>query len=257
MRKIIGMTLLLLVCAVTAARAEGSVDSNARYRYMIKGVVTDEEGQPLPGASVKIVGTTFGAGTNTDGEFTLRVEDTKRRTLRVSFMGYEPAEVEATPDERPAALAIRLKSASNSLNEVVVTGSFVEKPLKDVPVLTRVISQKDIQALNPMSIETLLQYEIPGLQIGYNSMSQLPEITYMGMGGEYILFLIDGERVSGEGADHNVDFTRFNVDDISREIRSAKKAEQLKQIDSIIEKYIDDFYKWLNFRDNMKKENAG
>lgn len=216
MRKIIGMTLLLLVCAVTAARAEGSVDSNARYRYMIKGVVTDEEGQPLPGASVKIVGTTFGAGTNTDGEFTLRVEDTKRRTLRVSFMGYEPAEVEATPDKRPAALAIRLKSASNSLNEVVVTGSFVEKPLKDVPVLTRVISQKDIQALNPMSIETLLQYEIPGLQIGYNSMSQLPEITYMGMDGEYILFLIDGERVSGEGADHNVDFTRFNVDDIER-----------------------------------------
>ena len=49
----------------------------------------------------------------------------------------------------------------------------------------------------------------------------------------------------------------FNVDDISREIRSTKKAEQLKQIDSIIEKYIDDFYKWLNFRDNMKKENAG
>lgn len=47
-------------------------------------------------------------------------------------------------------------------------------------------------------------------------MSQMPEISYQGMDGEYMLFLIDGERVSGEGADHNVDFTRFNVDDIER-----------------------------------------
>ena len=44
----------------------------------------------------------------------------------------------------------------------------------------------------------------------------MPEISYQGMDGEYMLFLIDGERVSGEGADHNVDFTRFNVDDIER-----------------------------------------
>ena len=31
-------------------------------------------------------------------------------------------------------------------------------------------------------------------------MSQMPEISYQGMDGEYMLFLIDGERVSGEGA---------------------------------------------------------
>lgn len=48
----------------------------------------------------------------------------------------------------------------------------------------------------------------------------------------------------------------FNVDDISRELRNARQAEQLRQIDGIIEKYIDDFYKWLDFRDNLKKENA-
>ena len=57
-----------------------------------------------------------------------------------------------------------------------------------------------------MSIETLLQYELPGLQITYNSMSRMPQIKYQGVDGEYMLFPIDGERVSGEGADHNVDF---------------------------------------------------
>lgn len=212
-----GILLLLLTVAVATVFAEGTTGGDDRYLYAVKGIVTDENGQPLPGAAVKVTGTTFGAGTNTDGAFILRFEDRKERTLKVSFVGYNPQEVKAVPgSDNAAPIEVRLTPASNPLNEVVITGSLTEKPLKEVPVLTRVISQKEIQALNPMSIETLLQYELPGLQIGFNSMSQLPEITYQGMGGEYILFLIDGERVSGEGADHNVDFTRFNVDDIER-----------------------------------------
>lgn len=212
-----GILLLLLTVAVATVFAEGTTGGDDRYLYAVKGIVTDENGQPLPGAAVKVTGTTFGAGTNTGGAFILRFEDRKERTLKVSFVGYDPQEVKAVPgSDNAAPIEVRLTPASNPLNEVVITGSLTEKPLKEVPVLTRVISQKEIQALNPMSIETLLQYELPGLQIGFNSMSQLPEITYQGMGGEYILFLIDGERVSGEGADHNVDFTRFNVDDIER-----------------------------------------
>ncbi len=48
----------------------------------------------------------------------------------------------------------------------------------------------------------------------------------------------------------------FNVDDISREIRNAHRKEQMERIDGIIGKYIDDFYKWLNYRDNLEKENT-
>lgn len=211
------MLLLAFVLLPSLLRAEGADNPVVgRYRYQMKGVVLDESGQPLPGAAVKVVGTMLGASTNANGEFLLRVEEQKEYSLQISFMGYEPGKVSVKSALAPKALTVRLKPSNNLLNEVVVTGSFVEKPLKDVPVLTRVISQKDIRSLNPQSIETLLQYELPGLQIGYNSMSQMPEITYQGMDGEYLLFLIDGERVSGEGADHNVDFTRFNVDDIER-----------------------------------------
>lgn len=197
-------------------RAEDEESGNKRYRYLIRGVVVDENDKPLPGAAVSVAGTTFGAGTNANGEFSIRMSEGKKYTLNVSYIGYEPQVVEAVAALQPQALQIKLRLSDNQLDEVVVIGSFVEKPLKETPVITRVISQKDIQALNPQNIETLLQYEMPGLQIGYNSMSQLPEITYQGMGGEYVLFLIDGERVSGEGADHNVDFTRFNVNDIER-----------------------------------------
>ena len=191
-------------------------NDGGKHRYLIKGIINDETGEPLAGATVRVSGTVYGAGTNSDGEFTVRVDEGKTYTIVASFVGYEPVEMQVKASTTPKHVTITLRPSSNQLNEVVVTGSFVEKPLKDVPVLTRVVTHKDIEAVNPMTIEDLLQYELPGLQIGYNSMSQLPEITYQGMEGEYLLFLIDGERVSGEGADHNVDFTRFNVDDIER-----------------------------------------
>lgn len=212
MKKVLYLLSILLTVASVTVFAE---NTNGAARYTIKGAVYDEYGEPLPGASVVIIGTMLGAGTNSAGDFTLQVNEDKIYKLRISFTGYIPEEVDARINGK-SRVTVQLQPAENQLNEIVVTGARVEKPLKEVPVLTRVITQKDIQILNPMNIESLLQYELPGLQIGYNSMSQMPEITYQGVGGEYLLFLVDGERVSGEGADHNVDFTRFNVDDIER-----------------------------------------
>lgn len=218
------LTILLCALSTSYATAETGRCSDNRHDdnnssvttgRRIKGVVLDENGSPLPGASVIVVGTTIGAGTNTQGEFTLNLRDKGFPLLRASFIGYTPGEYKTSSQEN-GSIIIRLNPTQSPLEEVVVTGTRTEKPLKDVPVLTRVIGQKEIQALNPMDIETLLQYELPGIQFSYNSMSKLPEITYQGMSGEYLLFLVDGERISGEGSDHNPDFSRFNIDDIER-----------------------------------------
>ena len=219
MKRIFTMLLCVLSTLYTTAETgrfhENNGDDNSTILRRIRGVVLDEDGTPLPGASVIVVGTTIGAGTNTQGEFTLSLRDKRAAVLRASFIGYTPTEYRTKSDENDR-IVIQMKPTQSSLEEVVVTGTRTEKPLKDVPVLTRVIGQKEIQALNPMDIETLLQYELPGIQFSYNSMSKLPEITYQGMSGEYLLFLVDGERISGEGSDHNPDFSRFNIDDIER-----------------------------------------
>ncbi len=185
-------------------------------KYNISGVVVDERSEPLPGASVWVKGTTIGAGSNTNGAFSIQLKSGDPIILHASYSGFETQEMQIDPKRQKEALHIQLKPAKNELDEVVVTGARVERLIKEVPVLTRIIGPKEIEAVNPMSIESLLQYELPGLQFSYNSMSQMPEIKYQGMEGEYILFLIDGERISGEGSDHNVDYTRFNVDDIER-----------------------------------------
>ena len=211
---LLGVLSTLYTTAETGCLYENNENDNATTRCF-KGVVLDENGTPLPGASIVVIGTTIGAGTNTQGEFTLSLRDKGFPILRASFIGYTPVEYKIQDNEHNN-IVIRLKPTQSSLEEVVVTGTRTEKPLKDAPILTRVIGQKEIQALNPMDIETLLQYELPGIQFNYNSMSKLPEITYQGMSGEYLLFLVDGERISGEGSDHNPDFSRFNIDDIER-----------------------------------------
>lgn len=215
MKQVFFTIILLLTVTMSVTVFATKIDDDTHIT--VKGIVYDENGKPLPGASVIIVGTTFGVGTNSNGEFIIAMDEKGKQLLRVSFVGYKSQEISTSEVENMGKkVEIRLMPADNMLNEVVVTGNVLEKPLKEVPVLTRIITHKDIQVVNPLNVETLLQYQLPGLQIGYNSMSQQPEIKYQGVDGEYMLFLIDGERISGEGTDHNVDFSRFNVDDIDR-----------------------------------------
>ena len=101
-------------------------------------------------------------------------------------------------------------------SEVVVTGSRLERPLKDVPVITRIVTRAEIDRINPLDMQQLLQYALPGIQFRLNTMSQLPTLTYQGMNNKMVVFLIDGERLSGESSDHNIDYNRINPDEIER-----------------------------------------
>ena len=192
-------------------------DENTREAPSVelKGVVVDEKGRALPGASVWVKGTVVGAGTNADGEFSIKLTTKKKCVLRISFMGYAPQEVEVTPG-MDSLYRFTLKPSDNALNEVVITGTRTLKPLKDVPVLTRVISQEDIQQINPLDLQSLLEYEMPGLQFGLAHGSGLPELKFQGSAGGYVLFLLDGERISGEGSSNNIDYTLIDIDNIER-----------------------------------------
>lgn len=206
--------IFVLLCFITAV-AYAEEEQSPAIAYTIKGVVLDEKGRPLPGASVWVKGSTIGAGTNSDGEFTLSVRKEGRQVLRFSFTGYAPQEY-ALEQEITFPLTIRLCPAENALEEVVITGTRTPKLLKEVPVLTRVISNERIQELNPPDFQTLLEFEMPGLQFGQAHGSGLPELQFQGAAGGYVLFLVDGERLAGEGASNNIDYSRIDIDHIER-----------------------------------------
>lgn len=198
----------ILQFVTTSAKADA-----ASSRYTIRGTVTDECNSPLPGALIAVSGTTIKQGTNSKGMFEITVNENRNYDITASYVGFQPKHVIARPGQNAS---ITLFPSRTNLNEVVVTGTRSDRPLKDMPVLTRVISRREIETINAIDLTTLLQTALPGLQFSYNDMSQATEITYQGLGGKAVLFLLDGERISGEGGANNIDYGRFNVNDIDR-----------------------------------------
>jgi outer membrane receptor for ferrienterochelin and colicins len=205
---------IITILSVLVPHTLWANDKDNASQHAIKGKVVDEAGHALPGASVRITGTTLGTGTNAKGEFSIKAKEGKY-TLVVSFTGYTTREYNIAVPQN-SVLTCELQPSYNNLNEVVVTGTRTEKPLKDVPVLTRVITNEQIVKLNPVNLQTVLEYELPGIQFGRHHGTGLTTMTFQGTEGNYVLFLIDGERVGGEGAADNTDFDRFNIDDIER-----------------------------------------
>ena len=205
--------LLILFFILLSSALMADEHSNEAPSFKVQGIVTDEKGEGLPGASVWVKGTVVGAGTNAKGEFSFKLSSKNRCVLRVSFTGYEPQEREVTPGV-DSLYHFVLEPSNNALNEVVITGTRTLKPLKDVPVLTRVISSEDIAQVNPLDLQSLLEYEMPGLQFGLAHGSGLPELKFQGSAGGYVLFMIDGERVAGEGSSNNIDYNLIDMDNV-------------------------------------------
>ncbi len=84
----------------------------------ITGKVTDaKSGEPLPGVTVVVKGTTNGTASNVNGEYTLNVET--NQVLVFSFVGYNPKEVTVGAE---TVINVQLEQSVESLDEVVVIG---------------------------------------------------------------------------------------------------------------------------------------
>ena len=91
----------------------------------VTGTVTaEEDGLPIVGASVQVVGSQVGTATDVDGAFTLNVPSGKN-TLRVSYIGMITQEVPISSN-----MTIVLKSSDTQLDEVVVTAMGIKREAK-------------------------------------------------------------------------------------------------------------------------------
>lgn len=93
---------------------------------MIKGIVTDEKGDPLIGASVTYKGTNVGTITNMNGEFSLAKKEGKKQ-LTAEYIGYDPVEVRVDTSQ---TMLIAMNENKQVLNEVVVVGYGAKKNKK-------------------------------------------------------------------------------------------------------------------------------
>lgn len=91
--------------------------AGSQYSGRVTGRVTEEDGQPIPGASVMVKGTTIGAVTDLNGNYSIEVPS-QNSTLVFSFIGYKPQEILANSPVRN----IRMVQDAVALEEVIVTG---------------------------------------------------------------------------------------------------------------------------------------
>lgn len=202
-------TIILILVSILAY---GDLSANEPPQQ-VSGRVTDENGQILPYANIIIKNTTHGTATDLDGNYLLPVQRPGEYTIIVKYAGFVPTEQQIHL-RKDTIINFRLKEDALNLNEVTVTGTRTPKLLKDAPVITRIITTDDIKRINAVTVQDLLEIELPGLEFT-RQMDGQTAINMQGMSGKYVLFLIDGERMAGETL-NNVDYNRLNTENIER-----------------------------------------
>lgn len=106
-----------------------------------------------------------------------------------------------------------LNRDSLQLQEVVINGSRTERPVKLSPVQTQVIGGREMQEAGFSDFQQALQHETPGLNVQKVAFGS--EMNLEGLDARHVLFLMDGERMTGDMAG-NLDYERFNLHAIDR-----------------------------------------
>lgn len=197
--------LMLLICVHTAAQQK------VKLEVLEKGTE-----QPIIAANVIYAGNEAlrnpqYAITNTSGQAELKLPSKGICYYKVTYIGYVPVtgKIGGTQDEK----VIYMKEDDLGINEVVVTGSRTARPIKMSPVTTQVLGGKALVDAGYSNLQQALQQETPGLNIQKVGFGN--EISMQGLDARHVLFLMDGERMTGDMAG-NLDYERFNLHAIDR-----------------------------------------
>lgn len=193
------MKKLLLSLAVCCFAAAFAVAQTAN----IKGRVSDENADGLPGATVFVKGTTTGTITDGFGNYEIEVEDVQNAILVISSVGYETKEI-AVAGKR--IIDIQIASAVTDLSEIVVTAFGIDREKSKLGYSTQKLEGKDILKAREPNTMNALTGKIAGLTIG-NSPEMLAAPNIMLRGNFGILFVVDGVPI-------NTDTWNISADDI-------------------------------------------
>lgn len=125
----------------------------------IKGIIYDEQGETIIGASILIKGEETGTTSDMDGKFTL--EAPQEATLVISYIGYHPQEIKV---RKKSTLNIILKEDNQLLDEVVVVGYGTVKK-SDLTGSVSGVSTRQFKNQPVKRVENILQGRTPGVEV--------------------------------------------------------------------------------------------
>ncbi len=195
-------SILILAACVQASAKLSPLDSPP---FEVHGIVIDQDGNPLTGASVFIVGTENGTTTNNDGRFTIDVPGANA-IIQISSVGFVAKRVTVG---NQTEITVTLEADITGLTDVVVVGYGTEKKIN----LTGAVSSVTSKVLENRPITTIgqgLQGVISNLNIApdIGSLGQAPSFNirgYTSINGGGPLILVDGVPM---------DINRINPNDV-------------------------------------------
>ncbi|WP_161888281.1 SusC/RagA family TonB-linked outer membrane protein [Pontibacter russatus] len=142
--------------------------ANKNQDEAVSGVVTDANGEPLPGVSVLLKGTNTGTVTGIDGSFTLNVNGVTQPVLVFSFIGFEGQEV-AVGDRK--TIAVSLQEDTEALEEVVVVGYGTQKKVNLTGAVSTVEFDEALENRPITNASQALAGKVSGVWVSQNSGS--------------------------------------------------------------------------------------
>ncbi|WP_017494840.1 SusC/RagA family TonB-linked outer membrane protein [Flavobacterium sp. WG21] len=158
---------------------------------VVSGIVSDNAGLPLPGASVLIKGTKTGAQTDFDGKYSIKTS--QNAVLIFNYIGMKAVEVTVTGN----TANVSLSPASEQLQEIVVTALGLKREKKSLGYATQEIKGEDLTKVNNGNVANAISGKIAGVQIRRNnniggSTNVVIRGTTSLTGNNQALWIVDG-----------------------------------------------------------------
>src|SRR6185437_2332155 len=166
---------LLTVFLLTAALAFGQIKT-------ISGKVVDQQGQPVPFATVKIKGSKSGSSADADGNFSIKAK--AGDVLVITGTGFNASEATVAGT---GPLSIKVTRKENSLSEVVVTALGVQRQSKELGYSTAKINTEELTQAKVTNIGTGLAAKVSGLQVNLVNNGVHPDVRITLRGNRSIL----------------------------------------------------------------------
>jgi TonB-linked SusC/RagA family outer membrane protein len=188
--------------------------SLGQEKVKVTGTVSDAQGLPLAGVSVRVKGTNSATSTDLNGKY--EIELNKGQTLTFDNLGFASQEIVVNA---AGTQNVTLDSSSEDISEVVVVG-YGSQQKKDVTGSIAAVSMKNVKGQAVASADQALSGQIAGVQVSTSNGTPGggPKIQIRGMSaigaGSQPLYVIDGFPVPTSSSERGNPLATLNPNDI-------------------------------------------
>lgn len=219
------LTILVLILVFSHVLLFNSAHAQ---ELTVAGKVTDENGQPLQGASISVKGSNVSTSTNEKGDYLLRVT-ARQSTLVISFVGLTTQEIKLNGR---ATLDVRLLPDSKDMQDVVVTALNIKKNPRSLGYSIVQLDGSKVNTVQTPSLVNALSGKVAGVDVGNiaNGVAGTKRVVIRGAtsltGDNNPLWVVDGIPINSSslgglatnatdgGIDYGDGLTGINPDDI-------------------------------------------